>query len=47
MSELVAEGKIPHQVEMDKHPEKMMEGHMCESESEPRVAIKLHPFSQG
>lgn len=28
ISELVAEGKIPHQVEVDKHPEKSVEGHM-------------------
>jgi len=26
--ELVTEGKIPHQVEMDKHPEKLLENHM-------------------
>ncbi|KAI0256481.1 2-nitropropane dioxygenase [Lactifluus subvellereus] len=28
MAELVAEGKIPHSVEMAKHPEKSLEGHM-------------------
>ncbi|KAI9446669.1 2-nitropropane dioxygenase [Lactarius indigo] len=28
ISQLVAEGKIPHQVEVDKHPEKSVEGHM-------------------
>lgn len=33
MLELIAKGKIPHQVEMDKHPEKSLEGHRCESES--------------
>jgi hypothetical protein len=27
---LLAEGKIPHSVEMAKHPEKSLEGHMCE-----------------
>jgi len=28
MSELVAAGQIPHWVEMDKHPEKSLEGRM-------------------
>jgi len=30
ISELVAAGKIPHWVELDKHPEKSLEGRMCE-----------------
>jgi hypothetical protein len=27
--ELIAEGKIPHGVEIEKHPEKSMQGRMC------------------
>jgi hypothetical protein len=28
--DLIAEGKIPHSVEANKHPDKSLEGHMCE-----------------
>jgi hypothetical protein len=28
--DLIAKGKIPHSVEVDKHPNKSLEGHMCE-----------------
>lgn len=30
MSELLAAGKVPHVVEMDKHPENLLQGRMCE-----------------
>ncbi len=29
IAELTAQGKIPHEVELEKHPEKSMEGRMC------------------
>lgn len=29
IEELTAQGKIPHEQELEKHPEKSMEGRMC------------------
>ena len=29
INQLTAEGKVPHEVELEKHPEKSMEGRMC------------------
>lgn len=29
IKELTSQGKIPHQVELEKHPEKSLEGRMC------------------
>lgn len=31
IEQLTSEGKIPHDVEVEKHPEKSMEGRACES----------------
>lgn len=30
VKELCAQGKLPHEVELEKHPEKSLEGRMCE-----------------
>jgi NAD(P)H-dependent flavin oxidoreductase YrpB (nitropropane dioxygenase family) len=30
IAELVFQGKIPHEVELERHPEKSLEGRMCE-----------------
>lgn len=31
METLVSQGKIPHEVELEKHPEKSLEGRMCKT----------------
>ena len=31
MSDLVSQGKIPHEVELEKHPEKSLEGRSCKN----------------
>lgn len=31
ITELTSQGKIPHEAELEKHPEKFMEGRRCES----------------
>ena len=30
MSELLAAGKVPYSIDMDTHPEKLLQGRMCE-----------------
>lgn len=35
--ELIAAGKIPHSVEIDKHPEKSLQGRMCKFSRDPCV----------
>jgi hypothetical protein len=35
--DLIDAGKIPHWVEMEKHPEKSLNGHMCEFSWDPVV----------
>jgi hypothetical protein len=31
IAELVSKGKIPHEVELETHPEKSLEGRMCKA----------------